>query len=363
MKRIYLLAFGIFLTSTAALAQPPANYYQSAAGLSGTQLQTALYNKIKGHTVLSYTPGLWNAYKTTDKRPGTNFLWDIYSDIPGGTPPYQYTLGSGQCGNGANHENSCYNREHIWPQSKFGSASPMVSDLWIVYPTDYYVNNQRSNMPYGKVGTAAKTFLNGSKIGNNVYPGAPSAGTCFEPIDSFKGDIARSYFYIATRYLGQGTNWSTWEMATGSVLRPWAVQMLLEWHRLDPVSAKEVARNNAVFLLQNNRNPFIDSPQYAECIWGTSGNCRAAQSVAVTSNPEEALQVHYDLNAGKIYVTADKPATAQLLDVQGRVLETMLPLTSESNRWELSMNNYPRGMYFVRTHSTAGTTIRRVVFP
>ncbi len=361
MKRLYL-SLGALLFAGMASAQPPANYYQSAAGLSGTQLQTALYNKIKGHTVLSYTPGLWNAYKTTDKRPGTNYLWDIYSDIPGGTPPYQYTLGSGQCGSGANRENSCYNREHIWPQSKFSSNPPMVSDLWIVYPTDYYVNNQRSSMPYGKVGTASKTFMNGTKIGNNTYPGAPS-GTCFEPIDSFKGDIARSYFYIATRYLGEGSSWSTWEMAVGSVIKPWAVQMLLEWNRLDPVSAKEVARNNAAFLLQKNRNPFIDSPQYAECIWGNSGNCRAAQSVATVSNPEEALQVFYDLNAGKIYLTADKPATAQLLDMQGRVLETLLPLTPESNRWELSINAWPRGMYLVRTQSQAGATLRRVVFP
>lgn len=362
MKRFYLSLCALLCVG-AALAQAPANYYQSAAGLSGTQLQTALYNKIKGHTVLSYTPGLWNAYKTTDKRPNSNFVWDIYSDIPGGTPPYLYTLGSNQCGNGANRENSCYNREHIWPQSKFNSNSPMVSDLWIVYPTDYYVNNQRGSMPYGKVGSATKTFLNGTKIGNNVYPGAPS-GTCFEPIDSFKGDIARSYFYIATRYLNEGNSWSTWEMAVGSVLKPWAVQMLLEWHRLDPVSAKEVARNNAAFLLQNNRNPYIDSPQYAECIWGNSGNCRAVQSsIAVTSNPEEALLVHYDLNAGKIYVTADKAATAQLLDMQGRVLETLLPLNPASNRWELLMNNYPRGMYFVRTQSAFGTTVRRIVFP
>ena len=350
------------VVSGAALAQPPANYYQSAAGLSGLPLQTALHNKIKGHTVLSYTPGLWNAYKTTDKRPGTNYVWDIYSDKPGQTPPYQYTLGSDQCGNGANHENSCYNREHTWPQSKFGSNSPMVSDLWIVYPTDYYVNNQRGNMQYGKVGTASKTFLNGSKIGNNVYPGAPS-GTCFEPIDSFKGDIARSYFYIATRYLGEDASWQTWDMATKAVLKPWAAQMLLDWHRMDPVSAKEIARNNAVYALQNNRNPFIDSPQYAECIWGTSGNCRVAQSVATVSGAEDALQVFYDVNAGKIYVSSTQAATAQLMDVQGRVLKTLLPQNAASNRWELLMADYPRGMYFIRTQTAAGATIRRVVFP
>lgn len=362
MKRIYLSLCAV-LFSLIATAQPPTGYYNTAAGLSGSALQTALHNKIDNHTVLSYTPGLWNAYYTTDKRPGSgSYVWDIYSDIPGGTPPYKYTLGSDQCGNGNNSENSCYNREHVWPQSLFSSDPPMVSDLWIVYPTDYYVNNQRSNYPYGKVGTATKTFLNGSKMGNNIYPGAPS-GTCFEPIDSFKGDIARSYFYIATRYLGEDASWNTWDMAVKAVLKPWAVQMLLDWHRLDPVSTKERNRNNAVYALQRNRNPFIDSPVYAECIWGSTTNCRIPTAVANVSSTEEALQVSYDLAAGKIYILADKLSTAQLLDIQGRVLETLLPLSAASDHWELSLSAYARGLYFVRTQSATGTTIRRVVMP
>ncbi len=367
MKRIYF-SLSLLLYALSVGAQAPSGYYNTAAGLSGSALQTALHNKIKNHTVLSYTPGLWNAYYTTDKRPGGgNYVWDIYSDIPGGTPPYLYVLGQSssggdQCGNGNNSENSCYNREHVWPQSYFNSDPPMVSDLWIVYPTDYYVNNQRSNMAYGKVGTATKTFLNGTKIGNNTYPGAPS-GTCFEPIDSFKGDIARSYFYIATRYLGEDASWITWDMAVKAVLQPWAVQMLLDWHRLDPVSTKERNRNNAVYALQGNRNPFIDSPVYAECIWGNTATCRIPTAVANVNGVEEALQVQYDLSAGKIYILADKPSTAELLDIQGRVLETLLPLTAASDRWEVSFSSYARGLYFVRTQSASGAAVRRMLMP
>ncbi len=362
MKRLYLVLCVLLAGIAVARAQAPAGYYQPAAGKSGLQLQSALYNIIKGHTVLSYTPGLWNAYKTTDKRPGTNYVWDIYSDIPGGTPPYLYTLSTNQCGNGKNYENSCYNREHIWPQSKFGSNSPMVSDLWIVYPTDYYVNNQRGSMPYGKVGNATRTFRNGTKIGNNIYPGAPS-GTCFEPIDSFKGDIARSYFYIATRYLNEGASWSTWEMAVGSVLKPWAVQMLLDWHRMDPVSAKEVARNNAAFLLQRNRNPYIDSPQYVECIWGNSGACRDAQLVSNTVAPGTPfLEVWQDLFSGKIFLLTPAAATVQLLDMHGRVLQTLPPEATIESR-ELSVAPYPKGLYLLRAQSPTGTAVRRVLIP
>lgn len=361
MKHLYLLASALLCVFCTA-AQPPAHYYSPAAGLSGAPLQASLHTIIRGHTELSYTPGLWNAYKTTDKRPGTNYVWDIYSDIPGGTPPYLYTFSTNQCGNGKNYENSCYNREHTWPQSKFGSNGPMQSDLWIVYPTDYYVNNQRGNMPYGKVGSASKTFRNGSKIGNNSYPGAPS-GTCFEPIDSFKGDIARSYFYIATRYLNQGSNWSDWEMATGSVLKPWAVQMLLEWHRLDPVSTKEIDRNNAVYALQNNRNPYIDSPQYVECIWGNALACSGAQSVANTQPALTPPQVQYDFISGKIYITTGGAVSAQLMDLQGRVLEH-LPLPDAAlHRWEFPLHHYPGGLYLIRIHTAAGVVVQRVVFP
>jgi endonuclease I len=350
------LSFGL------AAAQAPASYYQSAAGLSGTQLQSALHTIIDNHTVLSYTPGLWNAYYTTDNR-GNNKVWDIYSDIPGGTPSYLYTLGSSQCGNGANRENSCYNREHVWPQSKFNSASPMVSDLWIVYPTDYYVNNQRGNMPYGKVTSPSKTFLNGSKIGSNTYPGAPT-GTCFEPIDSFKGDIARSYFYIATRYLGEDANWDDWEMATRAVLKPWTVQMLLSWHRMDPVSAKEISRNNAVYALQRNRNPYIDSPQYVECIWGTAATCRIPASVVTTGTNAPSIQVAYDLAGQRAYLTLSQAATIRLLDLQGRVLQTLtIPESGTATRWELPLSAYAPGIYLLQAQSTSGKAVQRLLIP
>lgn len=348
----------LFLAATAG-AQVPSGYYNAAAGKTGTALQTALHGIINNQTPLTYGTSAssgttWVAFKTTDVKPNGK-IWDIYSDKPGSTPAYEYTPGTKQCGNGTNSENSCYNHEHVWPQSKFGSASPMKSDLWIVYPTDYYVNGQRGDLPYGKVGTAAKTFTNGSKLGSQSTTGAPS-GNCFEPIDSFKGDIARSYFYIATRYLGEDASWDSWEMATKAVLNPWAVQMLLQWHRMDPVSAKEIARNNAVYAAQGNRNPFIDSPRYVECIWGgqncTTSNPPPSSGVATASFT--ALQVQ--LGPGGLTVDwsglpAGTVQSVALYDLQGRVLERRM---ASGTTLQLSTSGYAPGLYVIQARGASG---------
>ena len=245
-------------------AQPPAGYYDSAAGLTGKSLQQALHNIIDNHTARTYDY-LWTAFQTTDTRSGGTIIWDIYSDVPGGTPAYTYTISADQCGN-YSKEGDCYNREHSFPKSWFNDASPMYTDLFHLYPTDGYVNGKRSNYPFGEVGSSSWTSTNGSKLGSCSWPGY--AGTVFEPINEYKGDIARTYFYMATRYYGEDASWAGSDMVTGSQPKPWALTMLLAWHRADPVSTKEIDRNNEVYKIQNNRNPFIDDPQFAEKIWG-----------------------------------------------------------------------------------------------
>lgn len=350
-------------------AAQPAGYYNNAFGKSGEQLRQALYQVISSNTVvLSYTPGLWDAYQTTDVKPNGK-LWDIYSDKPGGTAAYEYTLVNDQCGSSnQNHENYCYNREHLWPQSKFGKLSPMVSDLWIAYPTDYYVNNQRGDMPYGKVGTATKTFTNGSKIGSNTYTGAPTA-TCFEPIDSFKGDIARSYFYITTRYMADSNLFTTtgsnptpdWEMARKSTLKPWVINMLLEWHHNDPVSSKEKSRNDAAYALQKNRNPFIDFPQFADCIW--VGNCTG---LSVPGMASIANKIHMFPNPAVNQVTInwaelapDEVLAVDVVTLQGQLIyhapakqdkETVIPVS-----------NWAKGFYMLQVKTQHGVQAQKLL--
>ena len=276
----------LLLFATANLwAQVPTGYYDNASGKDGDELKTALHNIIKNHTVVSYG-GLLDAFAYTDCKPNGK-IWDIYSNI-------EYSLG-GNCGT-YDEEGDCWNREHTWPQSWFNEKSTPRSDLFHVYPTDGYVNGQRSNYPYGEVNNPTYTSGNGSKLGPCVTPGY--TGKVFEPIDEYKGDIARSYFYMSVRYAGEDSGWGTSAMTNKSEIKAWAMTMLLRWSDEDPVSQKEIDRNNAVFGYQGNRNPFIDHPEYARMIWDpnytpTSSyaiTCTTGLSHGSVSAPESASQ-------------------------------------------------------------------------
>jgi len=252
------------------------DYYSSAEGLSGFALKTELYNIISHHSTQSYS-ALWTFYLSYGldsfyENDGT--IIDIYSENPTGTDPYTFTPSSDQCGNYSG-EGDCYNREHSFPRSWFGGAvSPMNTDVHHIFPTDGYVNAQRSSYPYGEVSSATYTSDNGSKVGS-ATSGLGYSGTVFEPIDAFKGDIARAYFYMATRYENQISGWETHSTYGDAVLdgtsdqvfEDWFLTLLLSWHTQDPVSQKEIDRNDAAESFQGNRNPFIDYPEFAIEIW------------------------------------------------------------------------------------------------
>jgi len=197
MKQYYLLLIAL-LSVTLVKAQIPDGYYDDANGLSGESLKTALYTIIDDHDSQTYGQ-LWQHFISTDKK-SNGKVWDMYSDVPGGTPPYEYTFVEDQCGNYSG-EGSCYNREHSFPKSWFNDASPMVTDLFHIVPTDGYVNGQRSNWPFGETNNPNWTSLNGCKRGSNSTSGY--SGTIFEPIDEYKGDLARSYFYMAKSHSSQ----------------------------------------------------------------------------------------------------------------------------------------------------------------
>jgi endonuclease I len=270
-KFLFIFAFVSFLAN----AQAPSGYYNSANGLSGASLKTALSTIItNGHQDKGYS-GLWTGYKTTDidkNYENDGSILDIYSEKPAGTDPYKYTPGTNQCGT-YSVEGNCYNREHIVPQSLFNEASPMVSDIHFIRATDGKVNGMRSNYPFGKVGTATFTSKNGSKLGNSVSSGY--SGTVFEPIDEFKGDVARMIFYFVTRYQSKLSTFSSGNMLGSSTfpgLQTWELNVLLAWHNQDPVSQAEINRNNASYTFQGNRNPFIDNPNYVNLIWGSGSS-------------------------------------------------------------------------------------------
>ena len=294
MKR-KLFSFLLSFVLISTFAQIPTGYYDGTAGLTGAALKTKLKQIItNGHIDNGYN-GLWTGYATTDRDniamtgyENDNTILDIYSENPNGTDPYSYNYPSGQCGSYSG-EGGCYNREHVVPQSLFSSNAPMVSDINFIRPTDGKVNGMRSNFPYGKVGTASFTSLNGSKLGTSVSPGY--SGTVFEPIDAFKGDIARMILYFVTRYESQLSGFGTGNMLGGSAfpgLQTWELNQLLAWHNADPVSATEIARNNASYNYQGNRNPYIDHPEYVAQIWGTpvvDTQAPTAPTNLTTSNP------------------------------------------------------------------------------
>lgn len=258
LKR-YSLLWSLLFIAIVLQAQIPANYYSSAKGAKGKALKTALFKIVSTHTALSYD-GLWDAYKTTDVRKDGK-IWDMYSNKT------NYTVNDH--GGSYKGEGDIFNREHSFPKSWFNDAKPMYTDLFHLYPTDGYVNGRRSNYPYGENEGEIYSSNGGfSKLGKCTTPGYK--GTVFEPNDEYKGDFARSYFYMATAYEDKIANWSSDMLAHNSypAYADWALTMLLRWAQEDPVSQKEIDRNNAVYKLQHNRNPYIDYPGLEQYVWG-----------------------------------------------------------------------------------------------
>ena len=286
------------------LAQSPANYYDSATGKTCDALKTALKNIITyGHTPKNYVD-LWTQYTVTDLKPrtvgtgSTDVIYDVYSTIPGGTDPYQFTPLTTQCG-GYKKEGDCYNKEHSIPESWFNGNHGVpgdATDYNFIFPVDGYVNSHRSNYPYGEVATATWNSQNGGKLGQSKISGIK--GIVYEPIDSFKGDLARAFFYFVTRYEDSMPLWNNPDAAQAfdlntfpSVKVPF-LNMMIKWHNLDPVSQKEISRNNGTYSYQGNRNPYIDHPEYVDLVWNSS--CTGLQSLPVT-----ILYFSGRLNAGK----------------------------------------------------------------
>lgn len=305
MKHIYILFLFI---SGLAYSQIPSNYYDSANGLSGYTLKTELKNIVSnGHIARTYdqlydgngisgSNGYVDTHSDINVSSGNNYendgtILDFYSENPTGSDPYNYTHGNDQCGNQM-AEGDCYNREHLVPQSSFSSAFPMQSDIHHVIPSDGRVNNFRGSLPFGIVDNTDPDLwvsMNGSKRGDSDVSGY--SGDMFEPIDEFKGDIARALLYFAVRYEDTVDGYTSFVMFNGTndeVFQTWAIDLLLDWHNnVDPVDQREIDRNNEAYNFQGNANPFVDHPEYASMIWNPTTDTEAptAPTNLVASNP------------------------------------------------------------------------------
>lgn len=322
----YILAFVFAVWCAGNLYAITSSYYTAIDGKSGSNLRNALYDITKvgpanGHNY----DNLWTAYKTTDVYPPDSTgkagkIWDMYSNV-------LFTVSTNQCGTYSN-VGDCYNREHSLPKSWFKEANPAYYDLGHIVPTDGKVNGQRSNYPFGEC--ASGTYLtNGTKkglgkLGTSTFTGYTSIGKVFEPDDIYKGDFARMYFYMVVRYKPGNTNnvnlaasgdgtkmFNSTDVNYG--LTDYSVALLLKWHRQDPVSQKEIDRNNGMQKVQNNRNPFIDYPELVEYLWGN--NAGQAVNLSGLTLSDGSVRSTYNVTLyrhGESEVLADKTGSFTL---------------------------------------------------
>ncbi len=267
--KIWMLALAMLAGTAAIRAEIPEDYYAEIYGKSGRALKNAVSELCKRHTVVTYG-SLWYHFPHTDCRlDNPDLVWDMYSN-----KTYKFRGTSSVSG---------MNREHSLPKSWWGGDYSIIygtsaqnsdayTDLNHLYPSDGDANMAKSNFPLGEVSKAS--FNNGScLVGTPMTGQGGGAATVFEPNDEYKGDFARTYFYMATTY--QDYTWKYKYMLNNTswlTLNEWSINLLLKWARQDPVSDKELARNEAVYKIQNNRNPFIDNPDLMEYIWGDKAN-------------------------------------------------------------------------------------------
>ena len=379
-KKIILLTFLLF--SLLGWAQIPAGYYNTATG-SGLTLKTQLKKIIDDvndglasehlHADQGYG-ALWTLFTHSAFRDNyyenDGSLLDLYSENPSGADPYNYTSTSQQCGNYSG-EGDCYNREHLIPQSYFDgyAVDPMKNDPFFVVPSDGKVNGDRNNLPFGKVGTATYTSQNGSKRGNGINSGYAQgySGTVFEPLDEFKGDIARAFFYFATRYEDSMDNFyatanaSTCQaknMFDGSIGRVFSnpfIDILVKWHTDDPVSAKEIAINNDIYYNhQSNRNPYIDHPEYVGMIWNsflTTNTYDLESTISIHPNPATNNEV--------LISSETELKSIVLYNVNGQIIQDIKNPSKINDTYKVT--NLPKGFYLVKLASDLATITKKII--
>ncbi|MBQ2189499.1 MAG: endonuclease [Paludibacteraceae bacterium] len=250
-------------TTSLVFGPMPGNYYQYAQGTTDSTLKNHLGYIICRGLRYKYGSGSkhsWDAFFYTDRDTNTNQVLDMYSNnIRYFDPEHPTASVTG------------FDIEHMLPKSWWGGdVNPAYCDLYHLVPGDYSANRSKSNHAPGI--PSDSTFNNGSFVtgSGSVY----GLTRVFCPADEYKGDFARAYFYIATCY-GDSLTWiTTGEPGIAMTneewqeFRPWLRDLLVSWHRMDPVSEKEKTRAIEVNKIQGNRNPFIDYPELVEYIWG-----------------------------------------------------------------------------------------------
>lgn len=325
-------------------------YYDNITATSGKDLQDQLTSLLSSFTKVSYD-GLFDVYPDSDARPEDNTVFDMYAD-------WHFPLNGKKCGN-QQAVGDCWNREHSIPKSWWGGGTnDKYSDAHHLIPTDGRVNNWRSNYKLGIVtNPGAKTtytFAN-DIVGVSKFGKDANGENAFEPADVYKGDLARIYFYFATRYQGGATSGDGAKMFSSSqshfYLTEDAEALFLKWHKADPVSIKEVNRNNGVYKHQKNRNPFIDHPEYVEAIW--EGTPATSDKVILNKS---TLTFAADSEGEKLTATSSDGSTISWTSINTGVA-TVSVATSASGT-EVSILPVAAGTTTITASATINGTVR-----
>ncbi len=343
----FFLVFSFFIVT----AQIPIGYYDSAEGLSGSRLKTALYNIINTHTALSYDD-LWNYFPSTDcKSDDATQIWDMYSDSVSYFS-YHYGLEKEHC-----VPKSWWNEDDIVTAT--GDNSVQYCDLFNMYPANGDANQAKLNYPLCDV-TSGSSFDNGSSmVGSSSR--TDYTGIAFEPADEYKGDFARTYLYMATCYQDINT-WNTYSycmFTTGSYpgFKDWAIDLLVQWSTNDPVSTKEIDRNNAVYLIQGNRNPYIDHPEMVAAIW--TDTVKVWSSTAVSEIKKNAdITLLYTKDVFHIWNDKEQLVFYTCYDISGKII---LQATSNSSDVEVDCSGFSKGVYVFSVITDSGCSPFKVV--
>jgi endonuclease I len=377
--KLLLLSFAL---SSIACAQVPNGYYDSAEGLEGFELKTALHNIIKNFDDQSYA-ALRDLYASNNAKNGfkdkyyefDNSVLDIYSENPDNSDPYNYNPNS-PMGSGAN-EGDAFNREHLIPQSYFNEGYPMRADAFHVWPTDSKVNGWRGNYAFGEIqnpGSAVPCNSGATnlpcKSQNGTLKGRFIEDTSIivmEPIDEFKGDVARAFFYFATCYQNRMSNFyntgsgsSVRVMFDGSNNKVFSedfLQMLAQWHIMDPVSDRERDLNDLIYYNhQGNRNPYIDHPEWVQSVWNVGLDAedfdyQERNDITVYNAGNKTIAVRLDNSSKSI-------EKVSVYDLTGKLVKTQ---NNPYNKTEVKVRIENAGVYIIKVQGKGLEINRRVI--
>jgi len=328
-----ILLFSLIALFQFAAAQIPPGYYDAASGLTGTELKGALHDIIDNHDEPSYDDLRDFILKASDEDPeNPNNVILLYSGIS--RPKSMFGGNSGD-----------WNREHVWAKSHgdFGNNPPCGTDAHHIRPSDVQVNSLRGNLDFD--------------MGGDPVQGAPGCrripGVSFEPRDEVKGDVARMIFYMDVRYEGgSGELDLTVVDAVNTYPAPehGKLSILLEWHQQDPPDDFERNRNDVVYSYQDNRNPFIDHPEFVAEIWGNPSSISTTDQIIVRCYPNPVsshLFIQYQGTSSYAY---------SLISIDGRLI---LEGQTHSDRTSVNTTSVEQGLYLLLLKDENNTVVKQ----